>query len=701
MRYKTLNEAIIDRGCLKEKGIIFIKGQQDETFYSYHDLFKNSLIILNNFQLKGLKPGDEVLMQVEDNYQFISVFWACMLGGIIPVPVNVGNNDDSRLKIFNIYNILSNPTLVVNKKILNSLNTFAEKNKRNNCFKTNIEDVIILEEIDYTKESGVIFEVDQKDIAFIQFSSGSTGEAKGVILTHDNLMNNIEAILECSNVKHGEEALSWMPLTHDMGLIGFHLSSLVFGANLFNMPTALFIRHPTLWMKKVSEHKIKITSSPNFGYKYFLNLFKPEIAQDWDLSNVRIIYNGAEPISYELCEEFIKKMKPYGLKSNTMFNVYGLAEASLAVCFPSVEEELSFIDVDRNSISIGKTVVELNYEKTNQSIRLIDLGYNVKGCSIRICDENNVCIPDRNIGYIQIKGDNVTKGYYNNQNATKELFTDDGWLKTGDLGFLRNNRLIVTGRAKDIIFINGQNYYPHDIERVAMEGIDDFTLGEIASCGVMNNETQKEDIYIFIVFKKENSEFALYIPKLKKYIGRRMGIEIKEILPVRKIPKTTSGKFQRYKLAQSVNNGEFESIICELKKIVDENNLLQSKKKLLIDKREQYSKLQRNILDIFKSVSGYDEIDLDENFFDMGASSIMMGQIYNQILELVSNDLLITDFYGNPTIRSLSNYISCKKDDKYNENTKETQDNSIDNIIEKFEEGKLTIEEVVEDLLKV
>ena len=288
-----------------------------------------------------------------------------------------------------------------------------------------------------------------------------------------------------TQVKNVDSALSWMPLTHDMGLIGFHLTPLCSFINQFIMPTTLFIRRPSLWLSLASKHRITILSSPNFGYKYLLDNINLSAASEWDLSCVRILFNGAEPIDSALCEKFTDNMSKYGLLRSVMFNVYGLAEASLAVTFPPPGEGVRELIVDRDSLSVGETVRNAEIQKFEKAVTMVDLGYPVNDCHVKICDDKGDTLNENTVGNIIIKGDNVTKGYYNNNKATKDAINENGWLNTGDLGFMRDGRLVVSGRAKDVIFINGQNFYAHDIERI-VESISGIELGEIAACGIYN-----------------------------------------------------------------------------------------------------------------------------------------------------------------------------------------------------------------------
>jgi len=645
MLYKSLLDAIRTNQN-SNKGIIFISGDNDEKYLGYDELFSEAGKILNVLQSNGLKPGFELVFQIEDNEKFICIFWACILGKIIPVPVAVGNNDEHRLKLLKIWTILNNPFLITDKKVLSGIETFATSNSLSKEFEEIKVRTIYFDEMDSSYFTGQIVEADLKDIAFIQFSSGSTGDPKGVVLTHKNLLTNINAIIECAKVTTNDKSLSWMPLTHDMGLIGFHLTALVAKIDQYIMPTNLFIRRPTLWIKKVNEHRISSTSSPNFGYRYFLSSFKPEIAEGWDLSCIRLVFNGAEPIFADLSEEFLNKMEEYKLNKKSMFNVYGLAEACLAVTFPPTNEGIVSINVDRNRLSIGAKIIENTNEN---SIRLVDLGYPVTDCNIRICDDENKTLAERTVGYIQIKGNNVTSGYYNNNEATSKMISQDGWLNTGDLGFIWNGRLIFSGRAKDIIFVNGQNYYPHDIEKIA-EGVEGIELGRIAACGVFNKELQRDSLLLFVLFKKKTEEFVSLAVELRKYISSKMGLNVDLIIPVREIPKTTSGKIQRYRLGEMYLMGKYNDVLRDIEhftNIILENRVCEN----------PTTEIEIELMTICKEFIPTTSIGINDNFFEVGASSIILIQIAERVDRVYPGKTSITDLFAYPTISKLANFI--------------------------------------------
>ncbi|MBC2578809.1 AMP-binding protein [Clostridium sp. DJ247] len=567
----TLIESLVELHINNsQNGIYLIKSENEEKFIPYNDLYTKCSYVLYNLQACGLQAGDELVLQIkdEDNESFLYVFWACLLGKIIPVPISVTYNEN-RIKVFKVFSQLKNPKIIIGERELENLEKFAKDNSLSREFESLRGNSINIDGIMREDNLGEIEDVKPDDIAFIQFSSGSTGDSKGVILTHKNLLTNINDIIDGFNGSNKDSMFSWMPLTHDMGLIGCHMMPLVLNINQFIMSTSLFVRHPILWLKKINKHRATITTSSNFGFRYFLDHLRDKDYPDWDLSCVRKIFNGAEPISVDIINEFLDRLKINGLKRTTMYPVYGMAEASLAVAFPPPDEEFSCVYVRRDSIGVGQEVVELKRNIDSKiAVEFVNEGYSLKHCNIRIVDDFGDVLDEGKVGYIQISGDNVTQGYYYNHEATKNAISIDGWLNTGDLGFIKNKRIVVTGRAKDIILLNGNTYYPHHIEKES-EKIEGIISGRIVACGLYDERDEKEKLIVFMLFKKKIEDFVMFIKDIREVINDKIGVNVDEVIPIKSIPKTTSGKVQRFKLIEMYKNGEFEHLINKIVEILD------------------------------------------------------------------------------------------------------------------------------------
>lgn len=641
-----------------DRGIIFIEGSKEEKFVSYKDLYEESLKALGALQVNGVKHGDEVILQIKKNDNFLYMFWACILGGIIPVPISIGSKDEQRRKIFKVWKRLRNPVLVSEFEVLKKLEEFSDRVNDELYIKEIKNSSIAIDDILNNKTRGKIYDSVSSDVAYVQFSSGSTGEPKGVVLSHMNILTNIQAIVESVGYDELDSCLSWLPLTHDMGMIGIHLTSMVLEINQFIMPSSLFIKQPNLWIKKASEHKVSFLASPNFGFKYFLNFFK-EDEDDLNLSKIRIIVNGAEPISYELSQKFLRVMSKYGLKDNVMFNVYGLAEATLAVSFPHVGEVTLPRYLDRNSLDIGCRIKTTDRNDSN-AVALVDVGYPIKDCSVRICGNSDEILESDTVGHIQIKGGNVTRCYYNDSQATTSVLTQDDWLRTGDIGFITCSRLTITGRQKDIIFLNGQNFYSHDIERV-IESIDSLEINDVAVCCSFDKESQSDELIVFVLFKKKIEDFITYILQIKSHVSEKIGIVIKHIIPVRLIPKTTSGKKQRYMLIRQFEYGEFDETMKKLTLIMTETNIKgDAHMSLPFEDRKEVvvlEDIENKIVEIFTEVLGNKKLNRYDSFETLCLDSLSMMIILTKINKAFGISISFNDIVGKKYINDFANLV--------------------------------------------
>jgi acyl-CoA synthetase (AMP-forming)/AMP-acid ligase II len=290
------------------------------------------------------------------------------------------------------------------------------------------------------------------------------------------------------------------------------------------MDTGVFVRRPLLWLQKASDLESTQLCSPNFGYKHFLKLFARKGIDHLDLSSVKLILNGAEPISWDLCEEFLNALEPFGLARTTMFPVYGLAEATVGVTFPQHGRQYSRILVDRHSLQIGQPFTN-SAEGDVDTVSFLKVGKPIRHVEIRIADDQDEALPDSHVGHIQIRGESVTTGIYNDDEASKLLFAPDGWLRSGDCGVIVDGELVITGRSKDIIIINGQNYYPHDLEEIIarLDGID---LGKVVVAGVSLTASQTEELVAFILYRKDIDAFRSIAEDVRAIVAEHTGLEI-------------------------------------------------------------------------------------------------------------------------------------------------------------------------------
>lgn len=639
-----LHDSLIDllaEARSRDRHIRFIDGEQHESALAFPDLWGRSLALLGSLQARGMRQGDELVVFSTSNESFVVAFWAAILGGIVPVPVAVGISDEHRLKLFRILAQLERATLFTDAALLDRLLEFAQAKSLDDVTAGLKARTALIGDV-RPGEDGEICKVSPQDLAFIQYSSGSTSDPKGVCLTHRNLCTNIRAIVEAAHWGPGETSLSWMPLTHDMGLIGFHLSVLAAGMNHAVMDTSVFVRRPLLWMLKADELGATQLCSPNFGYKHFLKLFERKGPQELDMSRVKLILNGAEPISYALCEEFLAALAPFGLKRSSMCPVYGLAEATVGVSFPEAGSELSRIVVHRHSLRIGEPY-ETAQSDDDDAVSFVKVGRPMRDVEIRIADDTDAVLQPGRVGNVQLRGASMTERIYGDEQTTRALFTADGWLRTGDCGVFVDGELVITGREKDLIIVNGQNYYPHDIEEIAadVEGLD---LGKVVAGGTRRSGIQTEELIVFVLHRRGIDDFRRLADRVRARIAEHTGLEVDHVIPVKKIPKTTSGKVQRAALLNAYLDGEFDEVLATMGRPVSD---------AATDADPLVAELELICREFVKERT----IGPDDNLFDVGVSSLTLTEIVLAVDERYPGKFDISDIFDHPTLRDVAAFL--------------------------------------------
>jgi acyl-CoA synthetase (AMP-forming)/AMP-acid ligase II/acyl carrier protein len=573
------------------------------------------------------------------------------LGGIIPVPVAPGISDEHRHKLLRIARKLGNPYIYTDRKSLERIAAFAQSVGEEKLFATLRARAFVVDELDDISRAGNAVRAQPHDVAFIQFSSGSTSEPKGVVLTHDNILANARGSTEMVHFTEDDVSVSWMPLTHDMGLIGFHVYMFANRVHSHIMPTELFVRRPLLWLMFASRKRATILCSPNFGYRHYLKVLgERSVADlDLDLSSVRLIFNGAEPISAELCEEFLTRLAPTKLARSAMFPVYGLAEASLAVSFPQVGNDVQTISLNRHRMTVG-TQAELVARTAVDAVALVSVGRAIPYCRLRVTGGDDQPLPEGEIGHVHIGGANVTQGYYENPEANAEALTADGWLRTGDLGLIHAGELYISGRAKEIIFVNGQNYYPHDLEAIAQRA-DGLDLGKVVVAGARRFTAQSDELVAFVLHRGEVADFLPVATQVARLINEHTGLEVAQVVPVKRIAKTTSGKIQRHLLEESYVAGEFDAELAELARLRDAQRGDASRSRTQIEEQLQV---------ICNAALEGKRVGIEDNLFELGASSLKLIEIHEQIDHAYPGQIDLTEIFDFPTIGELARHLETK-----------------------------------------
>lgn len=673
---KVLTKILEEVKFIQDKGIVFVKNEAEDKKLSYSDIYEKASQVLAFLQTGGIEPGMEAIFQMDTEEDFIIMYWGCILGGIVPVPLNLATNYEQYMQLLRVWNILDQPFFLGSEIAMKRLHNFFKGQTNADEFEEIKSKTVIYN--DYNKEKyevPVIYQTKPDDLLTLLFSSGSTGDPKAVMITHKNLSVNINSLNERWNIDSEHDcSLSWMPLTHVMGLVLSHFASTVAQINQVIMPPSLFVANPVLWLKKSAEYQATILSSPNFGMKLFNSEMEHYQGDIYDLSKVRIICNAAEPISIEVCNQFLDNMEPYHLKRNTIVPFFGMTEATISITAVEAGEPVNAISVDRRHLQIGEPIVPVGYHDAN-AITFVNLGSPFSCCEVRIADTNNVVMEDDIIGYIQVKGEAVTQGYYNNPEATKAAISDDKWLTTGDLGFLNNKQLVVTGRVKDIIFVNGQNFYPHDIEKIA--GNATGVNGRKVVVTALNQDTKSEEVGVFVDYHDDLEEFIPIITSIKEEINEKMRLEVYDVVPITNIPKTGSGKIRRYQLSQMYNEGVFTSTLHKINSILI--NQITGKKS---DNFKPENEDERRVRQIFEAVLNRKGVDIGTSIFRYGVNSLSMMKIIDIIQRDFSINLDINDLFEYKTIHDLVAWI--RQQEKQQELRHALRETDVEHIDQPF-----------------
>ena len=647
-RFNTLDE-ILPATAREDRRVTFIDGESQQRASSFRRLRQRAIGTLGALQRQGLAAGDKLVLYVADNERFIELFWAAVLGGIVPVPLAPGGTPEHLRKLGAVFAQLEDAWIAIDATALERFEALAAREEASIDAPRLRGRMLVPGALAVDGAPGVMHPVGPDSLAFIQYSSGSTGEPKGVLLTHRNLCANIDSIHVAGAYSDRDVTLSWMPLSHDMGLIGFHLNMLAIGAEHAIMRTELFARRPLLWLELASRMKATVLCSPNFGYQHYLKQYATRPPPELDLSSVRLVFNGAEPISADLCRRFMRTMAAHGLGANTMFTVYGLAEASLAVSFPRIGAPLATLHLERAALRVGEAV-RVSTAAGGPLDEYVMLGTPVPGTEIRIVGPAGEPCAERVLGSIQIRGENVTAGYYAPEGAPVADTPADGWFDTGDIGLLSGGQLVVAGRAKDLVIINGQNFYPHDFERIAQQ-VADVDANRVAAAGVLLPDEQSEGLAVFVLHRGELEGFVAKARAIRRAIAEQTGVEVGAVVPVAQIPKTTSGKLQRYQLAQAFETGEYSAVLARLEALLAPAAAGRPPAATASTLARLQAVCQRVVTDR--------QIGPDENLLEINLNSLTLARLHEAIDREFPHRIEVSDLFEHPTLAQLARLLDA------------------------------------------
>ncbi|HED17418.1 MAG TPA: acyl-phosphate glycerol 3-phosphate acyltransferase [Gammaproteobacteria bacterium] len=520
---------------------------------SYQQLQQQATTVAAGLQQHGVEPGDRVAIMLPTGREYFISFYAILIAGAVPVPLYPPlrmNQIEDHLKRH--CTILSNCRAV-------TLITFSQALLFARLLKSHVNSIhsvaCVDELLSISRTLARPFIV-ASDIAFLQYTSGSTGNPKGVVLTHGNLLTNIRYMGQYLKVSSGDVFVSWLPLYHDMGLIGAWLGSLYFAMPLVIMSPLAFLSRPLRWFEAIHQYRGTLSAAPNFAYELCLKRIDKDDVGDIDLSCWRLAFNGAEPVSPTTLLAFAERYAESGLRLQSLTPVYGLAESSVGLAFPPLDRGPLIDRIQRTVFS--ETGHALPADKNDSSVlQFVACGQALPDHQIRIVDEDSEELASRHQGRVQFKGPSSTQGYFDNPQATRQLF-DHEWLDSGDLGYVAEGEVYITGRSKDIIIRAGRNIYPHELEE-RIGAVTGIRKGCVAVFGATDSHSGTEKLVILAESCDHDSVRAKPLQvEINTITTELIGSPPDDVViaPPHTVLKTSSGKIRRSACRTLYENGE-------------------------------------------------------------------------------------------------------------------------------------------------
>jgi len=546
---ETIVEGFRRLATLETSGHTFLDAALKPTRYTYKQLWEAAELRGRRLLGQGARRGDRVAMVLGQPEDFVISFLGCLVAGLVPVPMfpplSFGKLDAYAESAVTILDTAGARWLLTDKQLSAVMWQVMPRVK-------SLNDLYTIEKLDgLAPSTDAIAPITGDDLAFLQFTSGSTSAPKGVMVTHANLCANAWAISNTTGLAPGRDvALSWLPLYHDMGLIGFVITPLMQAVDVVFVPTLSFVKRPNVWMQAMHEHKATISFGPNFAFALAARRAGEKELGTWDLSRVRMIGCGAEPINASVIQEFEEVMGRVGMRRGTVMPAYGMAEATLAISFGAYNEPIAVCSADAETFrGEGRLAPPTD---DGVALQFVNCGRPFPGHEVAVRDADDRLLPEGCEGELVLRGPSVTTGYWENPEATAAVFRD-GWLHTGDLGFLLDGDVYITGRCKDLIILNGRNHHPQAIEWAVAE-VEGVRRGNVVAFSRPGRDSEE----LIVVAETRENPPADLAEAVQKRVADELSLKVSEVMLLKAgtLPKTSSGKLQRRKTREQYLSGE-------------------------------------------------------------------------------------------------------------------------------------------------
>ncbi|NIM28225.1 MAG: AMP-binding protein [Gammaproteobacteria bacterium] len=519
---------------------------------AYRELLDGARAVAAGLREAGIEAGQSVALMLPTGVEYLHSFIGILLAGAVPVPVYPPARLSQIEDHFRRHaRILENAGVVC-------LITFPPAKRVSRLLTSHVPGLRRVVTVAELGTAGLLLEASAATpdtVAFIQYTSGSTGNPKGVVLTHADILASLRSMGDALEARSSDVFVSWLPLYHDMGLIGAWLGSLVYGFPLVLMSPLTFLARPERWLQAIHKHRGTLSGGPNFAYELCLRRIDDAAIEGLDLSSWRLAFNGAEPVSAQTMEQFLARFARYGLRAEALAPVYGLAEATLGVAFTPVGRGLRAERVQRLPMTRDGRALSADADDEDALV-FVSSGVPIPGFEVRIVDEGGRETAERSEGRLEFRGPSTTSGYYRNPQATRELFDGD-WLDSGDRAFVADGEVYITGRSKDVIIRAGRNVYPYELEQ-AVGDIDGIRRGCVAAFGSSDPASGTERLVVVAETREtDDTARAALRTRIETLVTELLGMPADDVVVASPgtVLKTSSGKIRRVALREFYERG--------------------------------------------------------------------------------------------------------------------------------------------------
>ncbi|WP_217213048.1 non-ribosomal peptide synthetase/type I polyketide synthase [Streptomyces sp. AC550_RSS872] len=622
--------------------VVHVRADGGEHTVTFAELRDDALRVAGGLHAAGLRPGTAVPLLAASGEAFQPMFWGALAAGLVPVPLA-----PQARRVGPVREFLGRPAVMVDDATEELLAELPEPVR-----------ALRLGALREARPLRALPRRNPQDLAFLQFSSGSTGDPKGVELTHEAVLANLRQIRAAMEITPDDVIATWMPYFHDMGLIGTHLVPMAAGLKQIRLEPLTFAKRPALWLESAARHRATLLSAANFALALAVRRVPDSSWAGLDLSRVRLMLVGAEPIAPRVWREFTAKALPAGLDATAMLPVYGLAEATLAVTVPPLGEIATPLCLDRAALSRGRAVPA---EPGADTVEFMDVGRPVPDCRIRVTDDSGKPLADRRTGHVEIRGPQLARGYHRAPEASAAAFRE-GWLRTGDLGFLSEGRLCVTGRHKDVVFVGGRTFHAADLEETAAatEGVPE---GTVAVIGSTEPDAGGDRVVVFVQWARPAPATALAVlDAVAARVREALGHDDVRVVPLPPgaFPRTTSGKLRRALMRERFEAGAYAAVEQRWARARAERATARR------DDRGPQGDVPRSRRDVEEAIREIwakelglspTAVDRDERFFALGGSSLKAMAVLAGIEDAFSVTVEPRVLRDHDTVAALAGHV--------------------------------------------